>query len=487
MYSGLSKSDFTFARWKSAIPLFLLIFLSIFVLTLLLTLSLRHQIRMAELEQTENLLALYLRENSSARLQFAPSPTNDRSRLSGLTFVRISRGNDRLLLANDAIVANLFQELLHLDHNINKVWVKRKTPANAFVWTIVSKRLANGVELLAGKDSSESYRRYNEIIRTVTFFLALGFILSWIAALLSVKQIFSPLRQLHNELDQLVRKGKGQLQLSDHCSSELRELYTQINRLIARNRKLVEEMQGSLDNVAHDLRTPMTRLRSVAEFGLHEDSDTEKLRDSLADCLEESERVLSMLRIMMSVTEAESGTMRLERQRISLKENIDEMISLYEYVADERRIIITSAVGSQLTILADKTRIAQVWANLLDNAIKYGKEGGRIEVDAEEDGDFIHIVFKDDGMGISASEQGRIWDRLYRGDRSRSQQGLGLGLNFVKAIVESHGGKVAVESDLYKGSSFSVWLPRSQEASFDEAKEKSQISGEWSDSRISGM
>lgn len=487
MYFGLSKSDFSFARWKSALPIFLLIFLSVFILSLLLTFGLRHQIRSAELTNTEKLLALYLQQNSQARLQFAPSPSNDRRKLNGLSFVRISRGNDRLLLANDAIVADLFQELLHLDRDIRKVWLKRKSSENAFIWTVVGKRLANGVELLAGKESGESYARYHAIVWVVTVSLGCGFIFSWLAALLCVKRMLAPVQQLHDELETLVTQGKGQLQTTDHHSDELDRLYSQINRLITQNRRLVEEMQGSLDNVAHDLRTPMTRLRSVAEFGLQEDSDTEKLRDSLADCLEESERVLSMLRIMMSVAEAESGTMQLERETIWLDESIEEMISLYEYVADERRISISSSVDSSLNIYADKTRIAQVWANLLDNAIKYGREGGRVEVEAEETGDFIKITFSDNGMGISPSEQDRIWDRLYRGDRSRSQQGLGLGLNFVKAIVESHGGRVSVESELYEGSTFTVMLPGSQQVYPGAAKEKSNTSGEWSESRTSGI
>ncbi|WP_136808641.1 sensor histidine kinase [Desulfosediminicola flagellatus] len=478
MYFGLSKSDFTFARWKSALPIFLLIFLSIFALSLILTFSLRSQIQRGELRETEQLLATYLRENSSARLQFAPPSSRDKTRLNGLTFVRISRGNDKLLLANDAIVTNLFQELLHLDRDIHKVWLKRKTPEYTFVWTVVSRRLENGVELLAGKESIESYERYHAMIRAVAFSLALAFGISSLAALLCVKRMLSPLQRLHDELEQLVGKGKGQLLLDDQCSAELQHLYNQINRLITQNRRLVEEMQGSLDNVAHDLRTPMTRLRSVAEFGLREDSDIEKLRESLADCLEESERVLSMLRIMMSVAEAETGTMQLERDTISVKESIEEMISLYEYVADERRITISSHIDNELTIFADKTRIAQVWANLLDNAIKYGKEGGMVDVNSGEAGANILITFRDDGMGISPSEQRRIWDRLYRGDRSRSQQGLGLGLNFVKAIVESHGGTVSVESTLYEGSTFSVLLPRYQHVHPGAVKEKSNTSGE---------
>jgi len=99
------------------------------------------------------------------------------------------------------------------------------------------------------------------------------------------------------------------------------------------------------------------------------------------------------------------------------------------------------------------------WANLLDNAIKYGREGGWVTITARMTADAAEVVFADNGMGISDSEQGKIWERLYRGDRSRSQKGLGLGLSYVRAVVLAHGGSVSVASTLHEGSSFTVRLP----------------------------
>jgi len=112
----------------------------------------------------------------------------------------------------------------------------------------------------------------------------------------------------------------------------------------------------------------------------------------------------------------------------------------------------------------DRTRMRQVFANLLDNAIKYTPDGGRVTIDVRSDGKEATAVFRDTGIGIPAEEQDKIWSRLYRGDKSRSQRGLGLGLSLVKAVVEAHGGSVQVFSQPDQGSVFTVKLPAADRA-----------------------
>jgi len=458
----VTKADFSLPRLKSALPFFMAILAAFTLFLGVFLLEARHQMVSTEMAETTRLLSAYLERGSAAPLQFGPGLSVNDEQLGGLAFIRISKSSNRLLLAGDAISTSLFHELLRLEPLDDEPWLKLTGEGGETVWSVVGRTLANGVTIKAGRDSRVSYRQYRQLVQLASAGWSAGCILSLVTALFCVRRLVSPLVKLRVELETLMAEGRDRLLPEKGGNTEREQLYRQVNHLIRQNRRLVSEMQASLDNVAHDLRTPMTRLRSVAEFGLREEHDIGKLRESLADCLEESERVLSMLRIMMSVAEAETGTIQLEYAHLDLAGSIGEMVSLYEYVAEERRVTLSCDCRPGLTILADRTRIAQVWANLLDNGIKYGREGGFVQVHCSLAGDMVHVHFRDNGMGISVSEQPRIWERLYRGDRSRSQQGLGLGLNFVKAIVEAHGGTVQVESTLHEGSCFTVMLPRAE-------------------------
>ncbi|MGH7972139.1 MAG: sensor histidine kinase, partial [Limisphaerales bacterium] len=172
-----------------------------------------------------------------------------------------------------------------------------------------------------------------------------------------------------------------------------------------------------------------------------------------------SERVLSMLNALMDITEAESGMMRLQPELVDLRQVASEAIELYEYVAEEKHIQIQAELDGACEVSLDRIRIRQVFANLLDNAIKYTPEGGRVTVSIRREKSSAVAVFRDTGVGIAPEEQEKIWTRLYRGDKSRSQRGLGLCLSLVKAVVEAHGGEATVSSRVNNGSEFTVRLP----------------------------
>ncbi len=318
--------------------------------------------------------------------------------------------------------------------------------------------VTNGLNLQVGKTSEERMDLESRILFVlgvviIPFLLAVGAFLS--------QRALHPLRSMITTVES-IQAGKLSSRVpASGSGDELDELAQLFNAMLEQIEKLIKGMQDSLDIVAHDLRTPITRLRSTAEMALQSNGTPEAYREALADCMEETEEILSMLETLMDISEAQTGAMQLHTEKVKVLKLIEDSIDLYHYVAEDRGLVIESSCPEDLYVNVDSRRIRQALVNLVDNAVKYTERGGRILLEAQQTDSQAIISVSDTGPGIPQEELTKIWERLYRSDHAQPTKGIGLGLSLVRAIVHSHGGEVRVTSEINKGSIFTIHLPLS--------------------------
>ena len=241
---------------------------------------------------------------------------------------------------------------------------------------------------------------------------------------------------------------------------ELAVLVRQLNTLLDKNATHVRVLRETLDNLAHDLRTPLTRLRGTAELALQDAGDPVEARAALADCVNESDRLLHVLETLLDISAAEGGALKLNRDHFDVRSLVQRAADLYREVAEEKKITLELDQPEPVELSADAIRLGQAINNLLDNALKYTPAGGRVTIATRVEARAVMITVTDNGPGVPLAEREAIFRRLYRADTSRSQRGLGLGLSLVKAIVEAHGGTVDVDDAPDGGARFTVRLPK---------------------------
>ncbi|MEP6783844.1 MAG: ATP-binding protein, partial [Acidobacteriota bacterium] len=315
-------------------------------------------------------------------------------------------------------------DLSELPGGPNAIWSQVRARDRNAVLEIATIDIGDSV-LQVGKTSEARNLVLSNFRRALMLGAGAALIIGIVGGAFLTRSTLKPLRELRDTVRRILQTGQTDDRVPVYGNEDaVDELSTLFNAMLARITTLIHGMRNALDHVAHDLRTPMTRLRVTAESALAT-NDPARHREALSDCLEESERVLSMLTTLMDISEAETGTMKLNVSRIELAALASEVADLYEDTAEDAGVALKVNVPADLAVEADRDRLRPALANLVDNAIKYTPSGGHVEVSANRDADAVIIRVTDTGRGIPEQDLPRIFDRLYRGDASRTTRGLG--------------------------------------------------------------
>jgi signal transduction histidine kinase len=440
----------------------------VFVVTSLAIVLLTYRLLTASLQERDRQLVVSTLREYSQRYAAGGLPSladaveiEQRSGRQERLFVRVVRGTSETLFLsapyawNDFDVSRL-RGLGGLEQVLSASGTARLEVASA--------QLSDGTLLQVGK-SSESREALLARFRTVLSIVSIVIVAAGlVGGAIVTRSTLQPIRQLIAAVRGIIRTGRIEARVPVRVERDaIDELSALFNEMLDRITTLIRGMEHALDNVAHDLRTPMTRLRGVAERAL-QTNDPLAQREALVTSLEESDRILAMLDTLMDISEAETGTMRLEISDVDVTTIVGEVVELYENVAEDKHIAVSMDVEPGLTVSADSTRLRQLLANLVDNAIKYTPPGGKMTISARREGPVVRIDVTDTGIGIAAHDLPHVWERLYRGDQSRAERGLGLGLSLVRAIVLAHRGTVDVAAEPGRGSTFTVRLPADRQA-----------------------
>ncbi|MGA1979716.1 MAG: HAMP domain-containing sensor histidine kinase [Sedimentisphaerales bacterium] len=328
---------------------------------------------------------------------------------------------------------------------------------------VIYEKTANGNIIEAGhalRDNDALMNRYRQTFGWGFLgILALSSIGGWSLAeraMSGVKRVTQTAVSIANEGNLIHRVPVG------NEGREIRNLALAFNNMLERIQSLVSELREVTDNIAHDLRSPVTRIRGIAETTLTSNEKLDTYREMTATIIEECDRLVGMINTMLEIAETKAGAANFEDAPVDIVKIVKDAHELFQPVAEDKNITLELNVqnGVKTVLVAgDTTRLQRAMANLLDNAVKYTDSGGKVTVSVEQMQTQAKISVSDTGLGIDEKDITRIFDRFYRVDTSRSTAGNGLGLSLAHTIVQAHKGRIVVESTPGKGSTFTIIIP----------------------------
>ena len=241
---------------------------------------------------------------------------------------------------------------------------------------------------------------------------------------------------------------------------ELDQLAITFNGMLDRIEALVTSIREMGDNIAHDLKGPVTRIRGLAEVTLVHGKSLDEYQSMAASTIEDADRLLSMINTMLVISRADSGQGEFCMESVELSDLVEEACQLFYPLAEDGGVVLENRAQGPFEVCADRGMMQRCLANLIDNAIKYTKTGGIVTVGLSVGTqEMVQLIVEDTGIGIDPENLERVFERFFRADTSRSCRGTGLGLSLARSLVRGHGGDVTVNSVPGQGSVFTIYLP----------------------------
>ena len=334
-------------------------------------------------------------------------------------------------------------------------------PGRSHRMRVIYDFIGPGIILQLGQ-SMETYDRLFQMFRRIFvgtiggLFLAAGLI-GWFLtrrALGGVTDVTRTARKIADgALDQRVPVKAG--------GDEVDRLAATFNTMLDRIEELVGGIREMSDNIAHDLRSPVTRIRGLAEVTLTTQPTKADYEHLAASTVEDCDRLLDMINMMLVISRTEAGVGTLDIASLDLADLAADACDLLTPMAEDKGVVLHTEIVRPAPCHGDVRMIQRMVANLLDNAIQYTPPGGRVtvSVNISDTGNTLQLVVSDTGIGISAADLPMVFNRFFRCDESRSHSGAGLGLSLSRVVAEAHGGKIHAASEPEKGSTFTVTLP----------------------------
>ena len=271
------------------------------------------------------------------------------------------------------------------------------------------------------------------------------------------KRSLRGVQQVRDTADQISRGNLSQAISFHDQTVEINDLICSINRMQLRIGTLIKELQEVTNNIAHDLRSPITRIRGLAEITLSGEQSLEEYQNMSGAVIEECDSLVGMINTMLEIAETDARVKPLTLEIVDIAAMIRDVAELYAPVAEDKQISISLRIFSEpLMIAADRSRLQRVFANLLDNALKFTPAGGWVALEAKKGEGSIEIIVADSGIGIPEDDLPHVCERFYRADRSRTTPGTGLGLSLVQSIILAHNGKISLTSQSNAGTRVTI-------------------------------